>query len=80
MHAADACSGDHCITCSDAAVSMTVLAMDAATGLACCVAQDGTAHIVEIGLIDDAMPGAAVLVHAGVAIASDWPSPLEGAR
>ncbi len=65
-----ACTGDHCITCSDEGVPMRVLGVDADTGLARCAGEDRAVHTVEIALLDDAAAGAVVLVHADVAIAT----------
>jgi hypothetical protein len=64
-----ACTTDRCIACSDEGVPMTVLGTNADTGLARCAGKDGRLHVVEVGLIDAAAPGAVVLVHADVAIA-----------
>ena len=56
-----------CITCSDAADALVVRSVDAATGLALCVDAAGTESEVE-SRSSTRPPGAAVLVHAGVAI------------
>jgi hydrogenase expression/formation protein HypC len=69
-----ACSGEHCITCADEAVPMTVVRLDELRGLALCADADGARHTVEIALVDRLSAGDTVLVHAGVAIAS----PAEG--
>jgi hydrogenase maturation factor len=58
---------DHCITCGDDGSPMRVLRIDAARQLALCVDDDGEHHTVEIALVD-VVPGAEVLVHAGVAL------------
>ena len=58
----------HCITCGDLGVEMRVLRVDESRSLALCEDADGVRATVEIGLVD-ASPGAAVLVHAGTAIA-----------
>jgi hydrogenase maturation factor len=63
----------HCITCSDAAVSMRVRRLDAASGLAECIGEDGSASEVDLTLIDGAREGDTVLVHAGVALAHGRP-------
>ena len=60
------CDDGHCITCSDAAVPMTIRRVEP-HGLAECVDLDGAACEVDVTLVD-AAPGAGVLVHAGVAI------------
>jgi hydrogenase maturation factor len=59
---------DHCITCGDDGVPMTVVRVDDARGLALCEAADGARATVEIGLIDAAAPGDTLLVHAGTAL------------
>jgi hydrogenase expression/formation protein HypC len=65
-----ACAGDHCITCSDEGVAMTVLRVDAVTGLALCSDELGATNTVETALIEHLAVGSSVLVHAGVAIAA----------
>jgi hypothetical protein len=57
------CEDDHCITCSDEAVEMRVLAV-AEDGLARC---DGGE--VATDLVEPVSPGDVLVVHAGVAIA-----------
>jgi hydrogenase maturation factor len=59
----------HCITGADAGDPMTVVAIDAARGLAWCAAADGTADWVEIALVAPVALGGRLLVHAGTAIA-----------
>ncbi len=61
------CTLDHCITCSDEAVPMRVVAVDAGRGLALCETAAGARSTVEIALVD-AGCGDEVLVHAGVAL------------
>jgi hydrogenase maturation factor len=63
------CGEDHCITCSDAAVPMTIRRVEA-DGLAECVDPDGGACEVDLALVDDVGAGDTVLVHAGVALAA----------
>ena len=58
----------HCITCSDEAVSATVLRVDEESGLALVTVQETTEEI-DITLVDSLAPGDVVLVHGGVAIA-----------
>ncbi len=58
----------HCITCSDEAVPMTVVELDADTELALCEAADGSRHTVEVALVAPVRPADCVLVHAGTAI------------
>ena len=66
---APACAAEHCITCGDDGVAMTVLAVDEDRALALCA--DGDRHqTVEIALIAPVIAGDLILVHAGTAIAS----------
>jgi hydrogenase maturation factor len=58
---------DHCITCGDVAVEMTVLRVDADRELALCEA-DGERETVEIALVGPVAPGDGLLVHAGTAL------------
>jgi hypothetical protein len=69
----DSCAaGDgHCITCGDVAVVMTVITVDAATGLALCEADDGRREDIEIALLPDVRMADRLLAHAGTAIALD---------
>jgi hydrogenase maturation factor len=64
-----ACGSDHCITCNDDGVPMTVLRLDAAAGLAECADAQGGLSAVETALVAPLQEGDRVLVHAGVAIA-----------
>jgi hydrogenase expression/formation protein HypC len=57
-----------CITCGDVAVPMRVVRIGGEDGLAECVTEDGEAAAVDLGLVEDAAVGDAVLVHACVAI------------
>jgi hydrogenase maturation factor len=57
-----------CITCGDVAIPMRVIRTGGEDGLADCVSEDGDTASVDLGLLDDARPGDAVLVHACVAI------------
>ena len=57
----------HCITCSDEAVTVTVLSVDEEVGMACVQVQDVTED-VDVTLIDSVVPGDMLLVHGGVAI------------
>jgi hypothetical protein len=63
------CAGSHCITCSDAADEMTVVAVDRDRGLALCDDGAGRRASVETLLVGDAAAGERLLVHAGTAIA-----------
>jgi hydrogenase maturation factor len=62
------CGAEHCITCSDEGVAMRVSSLDAASGLAVCVDEDGRPASVETGLVAGLVAGDTVLVHAGVAL------------
>jgi hydrogenase expression/formation protein HypC len=62
------CDDGHCITCSDAAVPMTIRRVEP-HGLAECVDLDGAACEVDLALVDGVAAGDTVLVHAGVALA-----------
>ena len=64
-----ACDSDHCITCADDGVPMTVLRVDEHGGLAHCTDDAGAESTVEITLVEPVAVGDQVLVHAGVAIA-----------
>jgi hydrogenase maturation factor len=66
--ASEACGSQHCITCGDDGVPMTVVRVDAARGLALCEQADGTRSTVEIGLIDAVENHDTLLVHAGTAL------------
>jgi hydrogenase expression/formation protein HypC len=61
--------GGHCITCSDEAVEMTVLTVDADRELALCESGEGERDTVEIALVAPVRPAERLLVHAGTAIA-----------
>jgi hydrogenase expression/formation protein HypC len=63
------CDGDHCVTCSDEAVAMTVVLVDTERLLALCEDRAGARSSVEIALVEPVAPGDTVLVHAGTAIA-----------
>jgi hydrogenase maturation factor len=68
---AASCRGDeHCITCADDGVAMTVVRLDQSRGLALCQDDDGARHTVETALVEPLAEGRVVLVHAGVAIAA----------
>jgi hydrogenase maturation factor len=70
MTPADACGSQHCITCGDDGVAMTVVDIDAVRGLALCAGADGARSAVETALVDPVAPGDRLLVHAGTAIAA----------
>jgi hydrogenase maturation factor len=63
------CSDDHCITCSDEAIEVTVLTVDEVHELALCETPDGHRETVEIALVSPIRPADRLLVHAGTAIA-----------
>jgi hydrogenase maturation factor len=65
---ADACGSQHCITCGDDGVPMTVVRVDESRGLALCEQTDGTRATVEIALIEAVAPEDVLLVHAGTAL------------
>jgi hydrogenase maturation factor len=67
---AEYCGSDHCITCADEGVEMTVLVLDQGRCLALCADEEGTRSTVEIGLLDPVRIGDRLLVHAGTAIAT----------
>jgi hydrogenase assembly chaperone HypC/HupF len=69
------CGADHCITCGDDGVPMTVLCVDDTRGLALCEDEGGRHSSVETALVEPVAPGDRLLVHAGTAIAV-----LAGAR
>jgi hydrogenase maturation factor len=64
----EACSAQHCITCGDDGVPMTVVRVDQSRGLALCEKSDGTRATVEIALIEAVAPDDRLLVHAGTAL------------
>jgi hypothetical protein len=61
--------GGHCITCSDEAVEVTVLTVDATRELALCATPDGHQETIEIALVSPVRPADRLLIHAGTAIA-----------
>jgi hydrogenase maturation factor len=68
--ATPACMGDHCITCADEGVPMTIMGIDDQRRLALCTDVSGARHAVETALLETVTIGQVVLVHAGVAIAA----------
>lgn len=62
------CGSTHCVTCGDDGIEMSIIVLDD-TGLARCLGPEGP-QTVEVGLLDSAMPGDRILVHAGTAIAT----------
>ena len=67
--AGEACGSQHCITCSDDGVPMTVVRIDADRGLALCEREDRGRETVETALVEPVAPGDRLLVHAGTALA-----------
>jgi hydrogenase expression/formation protein HypC len=67
---ASSCVADHCITCGDDGLPMTVLAVDERRALALCVDRQGARSTVETALVESVIAGDRLLVHAGTAIAS----------
>ncbi len=65
----DDCGSQHCITCGDDGVPMTVLRVDDERALALCCGEDGSHATVEIALVAPVAPGDDLLVHAGTALA-----------
>ncbi len=59
---------DHCITCSDEGVEMSVVAVDEERRMALCIDDAGARHSVEIELVAPVRFGDTVLVHAAVAL------------
>ena len=59
----------HCITCGDDGVPMTVVAVDVQRGLALCAGESGRSS-VETALVEPVAVGDQLLVHAGTAIAA----------
>jgi hypothetical protein len=60
--------GGHCITCSDEAIEVTVLTVDAEQQLALCATPDGQRETIEIALVAPVRPAERLLAHAGTAI------------
>lgn len=69
-----ACMSEHCITCGDIAIEMTVLRVDERCELALCERGDGERETVEIALVAPVRPAEHLLVHAGTAIARSRPA------
>jgi len=62
------CHDSHCITCSDEAVPVRVVKIDAERELALCEDESGERSTVEIALVQPVFLDDVVLVHAGTAI------------
>jgi hydrogenase maturation factor len=63
-----AADGGHCITCSDEAVEVRVVRVDAAASMAL-VAVGEAEELIDISLVDEVVPGETLLAHGGVALA-----------
>ena len=63
-----ACDEDHCITCGDVAVEMTVVEVDAREELALCETTDGVRETIDVTLVAPVGPADRLLAHAGTAI------------
>jgi hydrogenase assembly chaperone HypC/HupF len=74
------CGAEHCITCGDEGIPMTVLRIDQRRGLALCIDEEGSKATVETALVEPVALGDQVLVHAGTAIAALTSSVPEPAR
>ena len=70
MNAGQSCEsdGNHCITCGDDGVPMTVVRVDVERGLALCAHEDGSRETVETALVEPVQTGDVLLVHAGTAL------------
>jgi hydrogenase maturation factor len=68
------CGEEHCITCGDIAVEMTVAEIDADGALALCVDDEGGRQTVDVALLAPVALADRVLVHAGTAIARPIPA------
>ena len=62
------CPDEHCLTCSDALISVRVVSLLAESGLAL-VEVEGQREEVDISLVEQVAPGDILLVHGGVALA-----------
>jgi hydrogenase maturation factor len=67
---APSCGAEHCITCGDDGIPMTVLKVDRERGLALCSNERDERSTVETALVEPVRIGDRLLVHAGTAIAS----------
>lgn len=66
---ASECGSEHCITCGDDGVPMTVREVDERASLAVCVDGDDERWTVQTALVEPVSVGDRLLVHAGTAIA-----------
>lgn len=60
---------NHCVTCSDEGIPMTVRSVDESQGLARCDGEDGPAEVAT-DLVVPVACGDILLVHAGFALAN----------
>ena len=60
---------ESCVTCSDEAVEMGVVAVDSERSIALCSTAQGARLSIEVGLLEPVAVGEVLLVHAGTAIA-----------
>ena len=63
------CEPEHCITCGDIAVEMTVVELDVDGALALCLDDAGGRQTVDVALLASVALADRLLVHAGTAIA-----------
>jgi len=68
METSKHCVDDHCLTCSDALLSVRVVALRQETNIAL-VEASGQHEEVDISLVERVEPGDILLVHGGVALA-----------
>lgn len=61
------CSSDHCITCGDIAVRVTVVSVGR-DGIAVCRGERGEFEDVDVSLVPAVQSGDVVLAHARVAL------------
>jgi hydrogenase maturation factor len=64
------CGEEHCITCGDVALEMTVIALDGDGTLALCETSAGERETVDVTLLAPVALSDRMLVHAGTAIAA----------
>lgn len=63
-----------CLTCGDVAVTMRIVDIDLARGLALCADAQGERSSVEIALVEPVVLGEWLLVHAGTALGRGAPA------
>ena len=68
MSRCDADDANHCITCGDDGIPMTVMRVDDARGLALCEDESGARSSIETALVAPVAAGDSLLVHAGTAL------------